>query len=58
MKFNLRQVFLAVSSNCKRLMFSNFRSGIEMSSCNIVVVVINAKNGSVISLDLPLLACV
>ena len=31
MKFNLRQLFLAVSSNCKRFKFSDCRSGIEMS---------------------------
>ena len=32
MKFNLRQLFLAVSNHCKRFMFSDCRSGIEMSS--------------------------
>ena len=54
MKFNLRQLFVAaVSSNCKRLMFSDCRSGIEMSSCIITMVVINANNGSSIILHLP-----
>ena len=53
MKFNLRQLFVAVSSNCKRLMFSDCRSGIEMSSCIVTMVVINANNGSSIILHLP-----
>ena len=51
MKFNL--LFLSVSSNCKRFMFSDCRSGIDMSSCIIAMVVINANNGSSIILHLP-----
>ena len=53
MKFNLRQLFLAVSRNCKRFIFSDCRSGIEMSSRDITMVVINANNGSSVILHLP-----
>ena len=51
-KFNLR-LFLAVSSNCKIFSFSYCRGGMEMCSCIITIVVMNANNDSAMSLHFP-----